>query len=340
MTDQNIDEEKTAEGRRANWANVGILFSTLAIIIFVSAFGYGYFQLAKINVSLAHMISDLQKQTAGTQDDISAVQKSVDDLKLAAQKSQELSAQQEQLVSEWRAAQKGDLNKWHVAEAQYLVKLANDQVQFTHNLAMAMTLLQRADQVLENLQDPDLLEIRKSLATAIADLQALPQINVTNLYLRLTGLNNQLDQLPLPINPLKADSAQEPMAAKPELPWWKAGLDRSWHALKQVVVVRYNGSNTLPLVLPEEKMFLYQNLHAQLEDAMWAVLYRDAAVYQASLERALNWTQHYFVQDASETKAMLQNLQELKQMTVEPPVVNFSAMLQLFDTYLAPKPAA
>jgi uroporphyrin-III C-methyltransferase len=354
MTDQHTAEEESSTGRRLNWANVGIFFSTLAIVIFICAFGYGYFQLAKINVSLAQMITDLQKRTASMQDDTVGLQKSIDNLKSAAQKSQELSAQQEQLVSEWRSAQKGDLDKWHVAEAQYLVKLANDHVQFTHNISMALTLLQRADQVLANLQDPGLLDIRKSLAADIANLQVMSQIDVTNLYLRLTALNNQLDQLPLPINPLKTDTTQgdistnpgstNPGSTKSGLTWWQAGLDHSWQALKQIVVVRYNGSNTLPLVLPEEKIFLYQNLHAQMENAMWAVLHRNAEVYQASLARAMAWIQRYFAQEAPETKAMLQNLQELRKETIQPPVVNLSATLQLFDTYLAqssqPKTAA
>ena len=98
---------------------------------------------------------------------------------------------------------------------------------------------------------------------------------MTALYLRLMALNNQLDELPLPTSPLKPDTKQALSATVPtNLPWWKAGLAHTWHVLRQVVVVRYNNSNALPLVLPEEKMFLYQNLHAQMESAMWGVLHR------------------------------------------------------------------
>ncbi len=44
------------------------------------------------------------------------------------EKSVELSAKQEQIIADWQAAQKGNLNKWYVAEAQYLVRLANDHL--------------------------------------------------------------------------------------------------------------------------------------------------------------------------------------------------------------------
>lgn len=332
MTDEIVDEEKQPEKQRQNGIKTGILLLTLAIIIFICAFGFGYFELAKVNVSLAQMVADLKSQMANTQNDMAALQKSVATLQQSAQKSATLATQQEQIMNEWRAAQKGDVNKWHIAEAQYLVNLANDHLQFTHNVTLAIALLQRADQVLQNLQDPNLLEIRKSLAADIASLQATPQIDMTSLYLHLTGLNAQLDQLPLPINPLKPDVNQMHSATLPTgLPWWKEGWERTWDALGKIVIVRNTGANALPLVLPDEKIFLYQNLHAQMESAMWGVLHRNAEVYQASLSASIAWIQQYFVQDAPETKSMLQHLQELRKINIQPPALNLSTTLQLFD---------
>ena len=319
----------------------GIFIVILAIVIIVCVFGYGYFQLAKVNVSLAQMVSDLRNQTAKNQNELSFLQNTVTDLQQAAQKSQELSAKQEQMIADWQAAQKGNLDKWYVAEAQYLVKLANDHLQFTHNISMAKTLLARADTILQNLQDPSLLELRKSLAADLANLQAAATVDVTALYLQLTALNQQMDQLPLPINPLKADTTTQAAAVNTQgLSWWKAGLNYTVDALRKIVIVRYNTSNTLPLVMPEEKAFLYQNLHAQMEDAMWGVLHHNVSVYQASLARAIMWIQEYFDQDAQATKFMFQNLQELIKINVAPPAINLSTTLQLFDNYFAKVNAA
>ena len=78
--------------------------------------------------------------------------------------------------------------------------------------------------------------------------------------------------------------------------------------MKKIVIVHYNGSEQLPLVLPDEKIFLYQNLHAQLENAMWAVLHQRAEIYQASVMRAVGWTQRYFDQAAPATQSMISNL--------------------------------
>lgn len=336
--DEIVTVETPSPKRRCGWGKAGILFTTLGMIIFVCAFGYGYFQLAKVNISLAHMVTDLQKQAQGTQDNVAGLQKSIEELQQSAQKSQALSERQESMIADWQASQKGDLNKWYVAEAQYLTRLASDHVQFSYNITMAITLLQRADQVLEKLNDTGLLEIRKAIATDIATLQALPQVDVTQLYVRLVALNNQLDQLPLPVNPLKAETQPVPAAPADQanLSWWKKGLNQTEEALRKIVIVRKSTANALPLVMPEEKIFFYQNLHAQMESAMWAVLHRNADVYQASLNRMITWIQQYFAQDAAQTKTVLDSLRALQAENIQPPTAtNLSATLQLFDTYAA-----
>jgi uroporphyrin-3 C-methyltransferase len=336
MTDQNTTEEKQPEVRRTNWINGVIFFFTLAIVIFLCAFGYGYFELSKVNIELARRVSDLQARADDNQNEMKALQKSVTDMQQIAQKSQAVSTQQEQVMSEWRAAQKGDLDKWQVAEAQYLTKLADVHLQLAHNIPIAILLLQQADRALQNLQDPKVLEIRKSLVSDIANVQAIPQVDVTSLYLRLSALNEQINKLPLPINPLTADQQQNPTSPiSKELPWWKAGLEYTWQGLNKIVIVRKNPSGSLPLVLPEEKMFLYQNLHAQMENAMWALLHHNANVYQASLMRASAWTQQYFAQDAQETKTMLQNIEEVRKVNIQPTATNLANTLQTLDRYFA-----
>lgn len=308
------------------WLKIGIFFSTIAIVIFISAFSYGYFELTRANVSLAQMITDLQNQIVRNQNDVTALQQNL-------QKSQTLFVEQAKIIAEWRAAQKGDLERWQAAEAQYLVKLANHQLQFNHNISLAIILLQTADQILQNLHDPNLLPIRQVITTDLANLRAAQQVDVTSLYQRLVVLNGQLDQLPLPTQPIK--SAETIPTEATSLPWWQKGLQQSWQTLKQIVVVRYHPANSLPLVMPEEKMFLYQNLHAQLENAMWGVLHQNAVIYQTGLDRSITWIQKYFVQDAQTTQTVLQNLQELKQINLLPPVLTLAAPLLLFEHYFA-----
>ena len=327
MTEQIVPEEKLVRTHCKLWKRVGIFFSTVATIIFLAAFAYGYFQLANLNRQLAQITSALQKREASGQQDISGLQNTVNTLQQSMQKSQELSSQQAQLLSDWRAASAGDLNKWHVAQAEYLVKMANDQLQFAHNIKMAIQLLQQADKELQSSQDPALLEVRKSLATDLANLQALPQVDITSVFLRLHAINELIDKLPLPIQPLKSES-QQTLSAAPSS-GWKAGLDSVLQGLNKIVIIRKNDASALPLVMPEEKIFIYQNLHAQLESASWGLLHDNATVYTTSLARAMGWIQQYFVQDAQETKTVMQQLAELPKIDIQPAVITLTT-LQLF----------
>ncbi len=342
MADQIVSEnkqldpikKKTTDSKRSGWANMGILFSTLAIVILLGAFGYAYFQLAQTNIALAQALTDINTQTVNNQKSVEALQTSVNTLQQDAQKSADLSAKQEQLIADWQAAQKGILIKWYVAEAQYLVKLANDHLMFTHDMTLSLTLLQRAEQVLQNLPNDDLLDIRKSLSADIAKLQSAPSVNTTALYVQLNGLNDIVDQLPLPSSPLKAEEKQKIETSNTSLPWWKAGLNKTWDALGKIVIVR-SEANVQPFVMPEEKIFLYQNLHAQFESTMWSVLHHKPDVYQASLARALSWVQKYFDQSAPATLNMQKQLQELSKINIEPTTITLNDTLQLFDKYFA-----
>lgn len=333
MTDNNTTETKSE--KKIPWRNIGIFFSSLAMIILIAAFLYGYNELSKMNVYLAGRVTDLQEKSTRTQTDISDLQKTLVPLQQTGKEVEEIKKQQEQFLSEWHLAQKGDLNKWQVAEAQYLVKLANDHLQFTYNYKMAILLLTRADQLLANLQDETLLELRQAIAKSIVNLQSLPEIDITGLFLRLTALNVQLDHLPLPINSFKNENSKEATSSASHTSWWKTTWDNSLQALNKIVIVRKTNANALPLALPEEKAFLYQNLHAQFENAKWAVLNRNQSVYQTSLARAVVWINQHFAQDASETKAMLQNLNELLKINIQPAESNLTGPLQLFEKYFA-----
>lgn len=341
MTKRAVNEETLSTPQYSVWGRIGILFITLAVAIFMGAFGYGYYELSKVNIALAHAMTNVELQSTDTQQALATLRQTVGTLEDGLSKSQNLAAEQEQLVAEWRSAQKGDLDKWRLAEAQYLIKIANDHLQFTHDAPMAITLLQRADGTLQNVQNGNVLEIRKAIAGDVAALQAVPQVDATSLYLHIDALNAQLEQLPLPVDSLKTTTTEmAPIDIPANTPWWKAGLIRSWQTLRHFVVVRNTGASGMPLIFPEEKTFLYQNLHAQLQNAMWAVLHRDNDIYQASLTSAAKWIQQYFVQDAPETKTILQNIAELQKMDIKPAALNLDATLQLFNADTATTSAA
>jgi uroporphyrin-III C-methyltransferase len=325
------DETTTVNNHRKS--HVG-LWSTLIIffIIIILLLAAGGFFAYRTNQNLTQQLTFLKQQMA-KEDDLIPLQQSVSEFKQALANVDTLSEKQQQLIDAWNAAQKGDLTRWHVAEAAYLVRLSNDALQYTHDLPMALQSLNDAGTLLANITDPNVTPIHQSIADAITKIKALPTVDINALYTRLMTVNQQIDQLPLPAHPLSNDATIANLPV--DLPWWKRGLQYSWQALKKIVVVKNISGNTLPLVLPEEKVFLSQNLHSEIENASWGLLHHNQLIYQTSLQLATNWIQQYYILSAPVTITSLNELQALQKENITAATVNLTDTMQLFDHYFA-----
>lgn len=333
-------EEKTPDEGQPSRSFAGIFIFILTLILFAGAAGYGYFELYKINLSLAKNMSLLEKRFEENKNEIAALQQSLVNAQETIQKASGLSQQQEKLISDWKDVQKGNTDKWRIAEAQFLTKMAQDYLQFFNNVKLALALTQEANALLENLQDAQLLEIRSSLTRDITNLQALPSVDTTGLFLKLNALDNQIDKLPLPKTALDNSQENTAPAVSSSLPWWKAGLEYTRHALNQIVIVRKTTEQALPLALPEQKQALYQQLHAQKENAVWGLLHNDNDVYQMSLKNMQTLIKQYFVQGAQETQGVLQQLEEMQKAKISMQSFSLAETLKQFDNYFAQIKAA
>src|SRR3990167_8645902 len=160
-----------------SWVFVSVL------LILMGALGYGYFQLAHVNLSLARMAISAKQQAGDAEAGVVALRQSVMALTQPQQHAEALSDRQASIMAEWESAEKGDLDKWYAARAQYLVKLANDQLQFMQDAALAARLLQAAEQTLQFLQGERAVSLRQSLSAAIATIKAMPMTDVSAIYL-------------------------------------------------------------------------------------------------------------------------------------------------------------
>lgn len=310
--------------RRFPWNALGILSTALASVVLI-------FLFFATNYYYMHYIArgnSAQRDMQQLQSNFIVVQQELQHL------NDEMKSQQE-VINALRQTQSGyNRNEWRVLEAEFLVKLANDKLQLENNPRQAVILLQTADQQIRDVNDASLMSIRKALAADIAAVQAVPQVDIAGLYMRLAAINEQLEKLPLPNKP--AENAQTTTAAgNANVPWWKRGLQDSWEELKRVVVVRYHQKGSPALIMPEQKDFLYQNMHASLEKAMWALLHQQPDIYRASLQQAINWVREYFVADAAVTQSIVENLTQLQAVDIHPALPAIAGATQAFQAYFA-----
>lgn len=302
-----------------------------ACILSASLLGGGYYFFTTVNGSLAKQVDALQSQVSQAQAALNDLQSRVSNGSTEGVNAASTNVSQ---VSMPATAGVADASRLSVAEAQYLVNLANDHLQLTHNPEMALVLLQRAAAVLSAVGSPSLNGLIQTLTENIATLTASPTADMNAVYTQLSAINADFDRMPLPFNPLKDNADADTDKVNVDgLPWWKAQWRRTMHTLGKVVIVRYNGGDAPPLVLPEERVFIYQNLHAQMENAMWAVLNRNEGIYQASLNRMAAWITQYFDTKNETTITVLQQLKALAAQPIAAPTLNLAPTLEQFSSY-------
>ncbi|MEJ2509906.1 MAG: uroporphyrinogen-III C-methyltransferase [Gammaproteobacteria bacterium] len=230
--------------------------------------------------------------------------------------------------------------EWRVAEAEYLIRVANYRLELERDVGTALAALQAADERLRRAGDPALLEARKQIAHDIQSLRSVDQPDLPGLSLALGGLIDEVGKLPLntprPGQGPSAGSSEAGGAAKPEAnKGWRDALKGMWHELKGLVVVRHPKQATQPLLPPSERFFLTENLRLQLEQARLALMRGDAADYRQRIETAQRWIRAHFDVEAPATRGALDTLARLAKQDVHPKLPDISAPLRTLAQYRA-----
>lgn len=227
---------------------------------------------------------------------------------------------------------------WLLAEAEYLMRLANQRLSLEHDIQSAEAMLSSADSILAEINDPGLIEIRKTLASEVVSLQQVRHLDYQGLYLRLDALINSVDRLKQQafagntnrdtetstVNRTSAADTQSNTSNSFMVLWQSI-----WQDLKQAVSIRRLDQPVPPLLAPEQHYYLTQNLRLMLEQASLALLDKDSQVYQSSLKKAASWLNQYFMQNDPQILQIQRALNEMAQheISVELPDISHSLRL-------------
>jgi uroporphyrin-3 C-methyltransferase len=334
MTDQitpdDHEPQDQNEHRRWPWKNIGIAFSALAIVILFSVYYVGILRVIHMNKRIASSASTLDTSVSQNQADINQLQKNITDLQQNLQQARDDIAAERNTMADLKNAYQSKSDDWTIADAQYLVKTADVNLELGDNVALVIHLLQAANQELSNVSDPKVVPLRKALADDILSLQAVPAQDTTGTYLQLNALNAEVDKLPL--------DTPRPVTHASELsrgaPWWKRGWQTTLNSLQKIVIVRYNEPGVRPFILPDEQELLYQNIHAMFYQAMTAVVHKQPEIYNASLLQAKTWIEKYFQPNSPLTQTSLKEIEKLQAINLHPTLPTLSSV-QAFHDYAA-----
>ncbi|MGP1678822.1 MAG: uroporphyrinogen-III C-methyltransferase, partial [Burkholderiales bacterium] len=193
-------------------------------------------------------------------------------------------------------------DEWALAEIEQMLTLASQQLQLAGNAQAALLALRTAEGRLARTDRPQFVALRRVLNRDIERLQAVPNVDITGMALRLDHLIGQVDTLPLHFD-ARTEPAPQPAGPAGVNAGWERVLVEIWSEMKQLVRIRVLDEPDAALLSPEQSYFLRQNLQLRLLDARQALLARDPARLRADLETAQAWITRYYDTRAKSTAA-------------------------------------
>lgn len=226
-------------------------------------------------------------------------------------------------------------NDWLMAEAEYLVKIANHRLLLEKDTTTAAVALKAADARLAEVADPALLYIRKILAKDLQTLANIQTVDLAGLSVTLSALSNNIPNLPLRTPDPKTHqlNQEEKAPSSSEVKGIKELPAAIWQDIKGLIVIRHHQKPLEPLLAPNQHFFLLQNLALLLEQSRLALLNGRNEIYQERLSTTEKWISQYFDTEHNVTRNMLANIDELQKFDIDPTLPDISSTYSAIKKY-------
>ncbi len=229
-----------------------------------------------------------------------------------------------------------DREDWRLAEAEYLLQMANQRLVVERDARNAEALLSAADKILRDLDDINLFPVRESVNRDLTALKLAVKLDREGIFLRLSALSGQIESLPLVPPQVSGDVGIEPQAPVQQPTSWSEVMKESFfNALKKLsgyIRVRHHDQTLQPLLPPNSEAYLRQNFRFMLERAQLALLREQTVIYRQSLQQARDWLQRYYplAEQKSQIDAELADLQQQAVVQTLPDISNSLEQLQAY----------
>jgi uroporphyrin-III C-methyltransferase len=276
-----------------------------------------------VSPGLVGSVEDLTARSGRQEESLRKLENLLADLQLQSQS-------QQQRIRELTTTTRED---WLLAEAEYLLRLANQRILTEKQGKNALSLMETVDAILKELDAPDLFPVRKALASDITQLRLAGEVDREGIYLQLEALIDGIAQLDIPM--VAVTETREEASA--EQPWYATLADNAWRALKKlsgIIRVERVDEMVAPRLLPSQQDLLRLNLRLALEQAQLGLLREEQAIYQASLQSAEEIVAAKFAGD-EQAQMVLDQLADLATKQVVQDLPSASASITALQDYIA-----
>lgn len=316
--EDNIKTVKRAE-KPATPHKPSLLFPVIILLLLLGVAGGGFYLITQlrdkqeglggeVKGELAKQINDYQKQLTAIQQSISTLQAELngkdehfnktlaDFTDLHSQKMEttrkELS-DKVLLVQRQLGKTRGD---WLIADAEYLLSVANERLHLIGDVNTTREALTAADQRLRESGDTGIIKIREQIAKELSMLKDIKTPDIVGLYSSIQALEGEVTKLTLalpyagkPLTPAEeADNSKAVNEENNEL------LNTAIRELEGVVTIKHSDKPVKEILTQEQADFIREQLRVKLESVKFALVHQNDELFQTTLKDMKGWIEQHF----------------------------------------------
>jgi uncharacterized protein HemX len=187
------------------------------------------------------------------------------------------------------------VDAWALEEVEQMLRMANQGLALTGNRDSAIKALRLADSGLQVIADPRYTAVRVAIAEEIGALEVIDLPDIAGIASELAVLADAVSSLPL-INEPDGVALDQPLIAIDEEAEdsWRQELRRLASDLVGLVTIQKVSESPRPLLKPEQRYFLEQNLKLMLFGAQLALLQNEDEIFRRNIEQSVDWVESYY----------------------------------------------
>jgi uncharacterized protein HemX len=341
-----LNEQQTqdlGDNKKAHRSRSGFWFGIIILLVVISVASVGFYFLqglrdkqkdlsGEVKGEMSKQMSDYQAQLTAIQAQLANVSKEVASKdehfnKTLAEFSQlhqeKLNNTQKELTESIQQVQR-QLGKtrgdWLIADAEYLLSVANERLQLIGDVHTTLEALEAADQRLRESGDTGVIKVRQEISDEIAVIKDVAVPDIIGIYNTLQSQQDHVDQLTL-LLPFAGKAPTPDTKNQPET----ASKD---HGLLDTIGIKYSEQAIEAVLKPEEAMFIYEQLRVKLEMAQIALVQHNDSIFQSALTDAKKWVEQHFAKNEASSN-LIAKLDEFRAIKIQGQFPDISLSLKM-----------
>ena len=320
-TDSKKASKPTQQKKPKKASSVVAIIALLLVILSLIAVG----GIAWKGYELSQQVANLDQALKTNSDSKVALDQQLANVEQQTRLQNKLLKQNAERIAQLPGA---DRNDWLLAEAEYLLRLANQRLGLENDVQGSLAILAAADNVLAQAENPLLLPVRRLIAKEIQSLRTVPAVDMTGAVARLQALQDQIKTLEwmprtLPKTMAKVEEENHETVQDP----FQKFLNKAWAGIGAFIRIREHDKELPAPLTPAQHYYLQQNMNLMLEQAQVALVRQQSVLYKQSIERTQQWMDEFVIAESADTAAVKETLAELSQWEVSPVLPEISGSL-------------